>query len=93
MLHCNIDPATGRIMTATTIIASRPPSATDRAWALLADWAIALWPQRHAPFHPDDDLALLLERANRYEKAQPSYAADLYEAAARAEAERAARTH
>jgi hypothetical protein len=89
MLRCNIDPATGHIMTATTIIASRAPSATDRAWALLADWAIALWPRRHASFHADNDLAQLLERANRYEKSQPSYAADLYEAAARAEAERA----
>jgi hypothetical protein len=89
MLHRNIESSTGRIMTATTIIASRTPSAIDRAWALLADWAIALWPQRHASFHADDDLARLLERANRYEKAQPSYAADLYAAAARAEAERA----
>jgi acyl-CoA synthetase (NDP forming) len=89
MLRCNIEPSTGRsIMTATPIIASRTPSTADRAWAFMADWAITLWPQRHASFHADDDLARLLERAHRYEKAQPSYAADLYEAAARAEAER-----
>ncbi len=80
-------------MTATTIIASRTPCAADRAWALLADWAIALWPQRHASFHADDDVARLLERAHHYERAQPSYAADLYEAAARADAERAGRAH
>jgi hypothetical protein len=90
MLHRNISSSTGSIMTATTIIASQTPSAADRAWALLTDWAIALWPLRYASFHADDDVALLLERAHRYEKAQPSYAADLYAAAARAEAERAA---
>jgi acyl-CoA synthetase (NDP forming) len=90
MLQCNITPSMESIMTATTIIASRTPSAINRAWALLADWAIALRPERHTSFHADDDLALLLARAHRYEKTQPSYAADLYEAAARAEAERAA---
>jgi hypothetical protein len=93
MLHCNILSSTGSIMTATTIIASQTLSAADRAWARLTDWAIALRPQRRASFPADDDVALLLERAHRYEKAQPSYAADLYAAAARAEAERAAVAH
>ncbi len=80
-------------MTATTIIASQTTSAADRTRALLTEWAIALWPQGHASFRADDDVALLLERAHRYEKSQPSFAADLYAAAARAEAERAAAAH